>query len=222
MSKAFVASMCLALSPARECSLRSRARVAGFTLIELVITLVLLGIVALAIVPVVVNTMRADVLYSNKAAAKDALRYAAERLALEIGAMRYDQATNKFSIQAVSESAVTFTRPVLSVQSGSFVEGSTSVRICDTGSSVLLSYSSAISGCSGEILIDRLGSESAQVAAFSLIWKDASGNRLSPAVTNFSGLVRKVDLVISVELDPDGAGQSFETIKRTVDLTTRI
>jgi hypothetical protein len=34
--------------------------------------------------------------------------------------------------------------------------------------------------------------------------------------------VRKVDLVISVELDPDGAGQSFETIKRTVDLTTRI
>jgi prepilin-type N-terminal cleavage/methylation domain-containing protein len=193
----------------------------GFTLIEVVITLVLLGIVAIAIVPVVANTMRADVLYSNKAAAKDALRYAAERLALEIGSMSYNKTLSQFEILDVSENAVTFKRAVLKLQSGSFDPDTTGVRVCTAGTAVRLSYTSATTGCDGQILIDRLGSESLQVAAFSLIWRDASGARL-PTNGNLSGLVRKVDVIISVQIDPDGAGQSFETIKRTVDLTTRI
>ena len=195
----------------------------GFTLIELVITLILLGFLSAAIIPIVTSTMRADVIYTNRAAAKDSLRYAAERLALELSAMGYDKTTSQFNIQSVGANTVTFTRPVLTLQSGALVEGVIPVKICDSGPSVLLTYANpSPSGCDGQVLIDRLASESALILPFSLTWKDAAGNQLSPTAPNFKNLVRKVDVVISVGIDPDGTGQSFETIKKSVDLTSRI
>jgi prepilin-type N-terminal cleavage/methylation domain-containing protein len=198
----------------------------GFTLIELVITVILLGLLSAAVIPVVTNTMRADVIYTNKAAAKDALRYAAERLALELGAMGYDKTTNQFNIQAVTGSSVTFTRPTLTLQAGNLVEGSIPVKVCDSGQAVLLTYASpSPSGCQGEVLIDRLGSEAVLNVSnppFAFTWKKADGTVLGISDPNFKSLVRKVDIVISVRIDPDGANLSFETIKRAVDLTSRI
>jgi prepilin-type N-terminal cleavage/methylation domain-containing protein len=196
----------------------------GFTLIELVITVILLGLLSAAVIPVVTNTMRADVIYTNKAAAKDALRYAAERLALELGAMGYDKTTNQFNIQAVSGSSVTFTRPTLTLQAGNLVEGSIPVKVCDSGQAVLLTYAN-LSDCQGEVLIDRLGSEAVLNVSnppFAFTWKKADGTVLGISDPNFKSLVRKVDIVISVRIDPDGANLSFETIKRAVDLTSRI
>jgi prepilin-type N-terminal cleavage/methylation domain-containing protein len=203
-----------------------QSRLRGFTLIELVITVIVLGLISVAVVPVVTNTMRADVIYTNKAAAKDALRYAAERLALEISAMGYDKTTG-FDIQARSGNSVTFQRPTATLQSGGLEFPSVPVKICYHDAAVRLTYEeTSSSDCSGEVLIDRLGSElngAGQEPSFEFTWRNAEGGEIpsSSTLANFKTALRKVDISISVRIDPDGANLSFETIKRSVDLTSR-
>jgi type II secretory pathway pseudopilin PulG len=214
-------------------------KASGLTLIELVLTITLLSLLALAVLPVLTNTIRADSVYAEKTAAKENLRYALERLVLELTSIDYD-ATNGFAVDVVgnalaaSDSSVTFSRTTVDPSAGENLaasQRSEKVSVALAGSELRLVYTTPSSGqaLAGVLTTGLVSFDPTVTPAFLLTWRDSLGNRLDPAtainqtaITQFKKNIRRVDILLSIRIEVDGGAPIFETIARSVDLAARI
>lgn len=163
-------------------------RESGFTLVELVIALVLLGIVGAVGVTMISDSFTTTQMINADSASRAEARYAVERLAREIREVKYLSAGNYCFISMDTTSLVIQKRN----------NGDTNVDNCSTGTTaVAITYS----GTHLTLLYTPPGGSasplSSQVSAFSLTYwgLDQSGNLISnPSAAN----VRLVDIALTV------------------------
>ena len=128
----------------------------GYTLIEMIIVLVILGIMAAALAPVALNSLLAYDATLGNLILLDKQRYAIERLAREIREVKYDSTTGyafSTSVSATSNS-IAFTRVFYDTSSTATAD--TVVTVGNTGSAVTLTYSLP-AGVGARVLTDELG-----------------------------------------------------------------
>lgn len=135
----------------------------GYTLIEMIIVIVVIGIMGAALAPVALSSLRAYNAIQDDVVALDKLRYATERLAREIREVKYSG--NAFAFGAKGLGSMTFTRTyeTPSGPSGDYTVtiGTTTVLAsCITPPSappcVTLTYSSPVNP-GEQVLMDELG-----------------------------------------------------------------
>lgn len=147
-------------------------RVRGFTLIELVLVMIVIGIMAAALVPMGVTSLRAyDATLSNLVVL-DKLRYATERLAREIREVNYSLTTG-FAFSSMGVNSMAFTR---TFYDSSGTASTATVTVGNTGSAVTLAYSTPV--VAAQVLTDELGRSSN--LAFSYIDQNGGPLALSP------------------------------------------
>jgi prepilin-type N-terminal cleavage/methylation domain-containing protein len=125
----------------------------GVTLVELVIVIVIIGILAVAMGPLALQSLRT---YNNTlgdVVLLDKLRYATERLAREIRAVDYVSGTG-FSFTSMGVSSVAFTRTLYDAV-GSGVQDT--VTVGNTGVAVTMAYAK-LPAAGAQVLTDELGS----------------------------------------------------------------
>lgn len=177
----------------------------GYTLIEMIIALVAFGVMAAALVPVALNSLRAHDVARQQAASLDALRYAVDRIARELREVSYLPATQRYDFLAMQSQAVRFRRPFSQQNAaGTVTTGVDEVSISLSGTSLLLNYAS-LNLSPTPVLMDR-------VSGFSLHYLDAAGATAATDAT-----VVAVRIVVSA-LDPSGRSYSHRT---TVELRNR-
>jgi MSHA biogenesis protein MshO len=85
-------------------------RAAGFSLIELVVSIVILGLLAAATAPIFSSSMRAYVESDAHLTTLSKARYATERIARELREVRYDTANTRYDFGAISATSMAFTK----------------------------------------------------------------------------------------------------------------
>lgn len=160
----------------------------GFSLIELVLVMVMIGIMAAALTPVAFSSLTAYDKTLGDVEVLDKVRYATERLAREIREVNYSTSSG-FAFTSMGANSMSFTRQFSYYDtSGNLTSTSdTLVTIGNTGSAVTLAYSS-VSGVT-PTLTDELDSTSG--LAFSYF--DANGD-VTASVTN----VRRVQITLQL------------------------
>jgi prepilin-type N-terminal cleavage/methylation domain-containing protein len=106
----------------------------GFTIVELVIVIVVVGTLAVAGVSMFSDTFTTTRVVNAAQSSGNDARYAVERLAREIREVKYIDATNGYSISALSSSGMTFVRTIDGVD--------VTVTVARSGSNLTLGYSS--------------------------------------------------------------------------------
>lgn len=86
------------------------SRAAGFSLIELVVSIVVLGLLAAATAPIFSSSMRAYVESDAHLTTLSKARYATERIAREVRAVRYDTTNSRYDFGTISATSMTFTK----------------------------------------------------------------------------------------------------------------
>lgn len=172
-------------------------RSSGFTLVELVISIVLIGILATVGSSMIVDSFTTTRMVNADNASTAQARYALERLAREIREIKYDSTGGNYCI-----TTMTTTPPKLVFYKTSGAYSSTcstnvdTVTIDTSGSNLRLGYSST--GVTSNL--------SNQVSSFSLAYYDIADN-----TTASTGAIRFVVITLTVT-DPT-SGQS--TSQRT-------
>ncbi len=157
----------------------TKLSVRGFTLIELVIVTVLVGIMATALVPLATSSLRAYRSTVDDVAVLDKLRYTTERLSREIRSIQYasntdtdhptacaDASTNRYCITTMNAGSLAFrmcktfdftTVPTSCTAYRNVTIGTsaTASATCVTPSCVTLSYSD-LAGGAAQVLTDQL------------------------------------------------------------------
>lgn len=85
-------------------------RTAGFSLIELVVSIVVLGLLAAATAPIFSSSMRAYVESDAHLTTLSKARYATERIARELREVRYDTANSRYDFGAITATSMVFTK----------------------------------------------------------------------------------------------------------------
>lgn len=146
---------------------RKMKRTCGFTLIELIIVIIVIGIMAAVLAPLALSSLRAYDSTLGDVVALDKLRYATERLAREIREIQYASSTttpatncadspttsDHYCITSMAANSLSFRR---SYADYAGVLTWRNVTIGNTGSAVTLAYSDILSG-SAQVLTDELG-----------------------------------------------------------------
>lgn len=140
----------------------------GFTLIELIIVTIVIGIIAAVLSPVMLTSLQAYDKTLGAVIVLDKLRYATERMAREIRGVQYASSfatpatncgdnpvtTDRYCISAMNPTSMTFRRSYTDDLGN--VTWRT-VTIGSTSSAVTLAYSDVNSGAA-QVLTDELGS----------------------------------------------------------------
>jgi prepilin-type N-terminal cleavage/methylation domain-containing protein len=155
---------------------------AGFSLVELIMVITVLGILAAAAAPIVVNAMRAYDVTRDELATKDKLRYAMERLAREFREMY--RVNGEFSISSLSATAPVFTKAATDPTTGASLTTRT-VTIAQSGGAVTLSYDSPVV-TPAPVLTD-------EVSSLSFAYYDSAG-----ASTALSSALQYVEITMSL------------------------
>lgn len=134
--------------------------VRGITLIELVVVIILIGILAMALSPIMVSSLRAYNNTQNNVVILDKLRYAIERLAREMREVTDNDpdVTTNFALN-MSTIAPVFTRDYVSCVDANCSNTTTNtvtVSIDQSASAVTLAYSSP--AIDSQVLTDQLKS----------------------------------------------------------------
>jgi type II secretory pathway pseudopilin PulG len=167
-------------------------------LIELVMVIVILGILAAAITPFLVGSMRA---YRTTASDLDTLgrlRYATERMVRELRDVNYTTVSSQYVISPLgaNQTTVTFTKT-----------GGAQITFTLTGSTVTMSDSSI--GAGTVVLTDQVVTTTGLV--FNYYYYDASNNLVATAS---AAQVQFVDVQLRL-LNPDN-GQTYEQRTRVM------
>jgi MSHA biogenesis protein MshO len=162
----------------------------GVTLVELVIVIVVIGILAVAMGPLAMQSLRA---YNNTlgdVVVLDKLRYATERLAREIRAVDYVSGTG-FSFTTMGANSMKLNRTLYDAAGASVTD---TVTVGVSGVAVTLAYA-ALPAAGAQVLTDQLSS-----LAFTYLDQNgcAAGNVTPPctgaAVTASSVRMVQIDL----------------------------
>lgn len=148
---------------------RGERRTRGFTLIELVIVTIVIGIMAAALSPLMLSSLRAYDATLGDVVVLDKLRYATERLAREIREVNYDSVTG-FAFTSMGANSMGFTRTFYDAAG---TATTATVTVGNTGTEVTLAYSTP--AIAAQVLTDELGSTTN--LAFSYL--DLAGNVLA-------------------------------------------
>ena len=89
---------------------RSRTPNNGFSLIEMVVSIVVLGVLAAVTAPIFTTSMRTYVESDATLTTLSKARYATERIARELREVQYNTGTGSFSFTAMGANNVTFTK----------------------------------------------------------------------------------------------------------------
>ncbi len=138
--------------------------VRGFTLIELIIVVIVIGIMAAALAPLALSSLRAYDAVLGDVVVLDKQRYAIERLAREIREVTYDSTTGfAFSTQLSPGNTMSFTRTYIDASGAASNDTVVTVGTIATGSAscviapcVTLQYSIPPS-VGAQVLTDELG-----------------------------------------------------------------
>lgn len=174
----------------------------GVTLLELVYVVLVMGILAAVLMPVVLNSLRAYEATRSQVTTLDQLRYATERMAREIREARFN-ASQEVEFSAATEERLVFTRRDLSGGVASEV-----VTLEKTGADLTLAYDSLPAPATGpQVLLSG-------VSRLELTYLDqlqvARTLSSPPTVTQLAD-VYAVRIVIEV-LTPDGQTLSRQTV----------
>lgn len=159
----------------------------GFTLIEAVMVIVLIGILAAVGAPMIANGMRMSIQTGADLETISQLRYATERLAREVREVAWAGAA--YDISTMSETQL------------SFVNGSgTSVSIVysGAGNTITLGY--------GSVATSNLVTQAASSEGLKLTYRDFDG-----AETGSAAAVRFVDIAVTLANPSTGAGYTQRT-----------
>lgn len=124
----------------------------GFSLIELVIVTVVLGILAAILTPIMFTSLNAYNAVQGDIVVLDKLRYATERLAREIRETNYNNATG-FAFASMGANSTQFTRS-FSDSAGNI--SMATVTVGNIGTAVTLAYSAPVTNPAAPVLTDEL------------------------------------------------------------------
>ena len=212
-------------------------RAHGFSLIEMIIVTVVLGIMAAVLAPLARNSLLAYDNTLDDLTVLDKLRYATERLAREIRGIQYanstvnpapacsgglslspatcpDGSSDRYCISTMTANNLVFTRSYCD-SSGALT--TRNVTVGATSSAVTLAYSD-MSGTGAQVLTDDLGS--ASNLAFAYYQKDGTTTATAAGNANCSTAttcVRYVQISLTLQNTVNGTTQNY--VQRTrVDL----
>ena len=102
---------------------------AGFSLVEMVVSIVVLGVLAAVTAPVFTSSMRVYVESDAHLTTLSKARYATERIARELREVRYDTANSRYDFGAITATSLVFTK-----------QDATTVTVAAAGANVNLRY----------------------------------------------------------------------------------
>jgi prepilin-type N-terminal cleavage/methylation domain-containing protein len=181
----------------------------GYTLIELVLAISLIGIMAGMLAPLAASAVRAHQTTQSRLVAQDMLRYAVERIARELREVSYDTPSGfalAGTLTATPASQVTFTRRYY--DSAGTASASATIQLLQSGSEVRLS-DSRYTSLGAQVLCD-------QVAALQFTWLDEAGRAMAaPTATT----VFAVEITLTLNSTGYGLSQSTRVQLRNRETT---
>ena len=167
----------------------------GFTLVELVISIVLIGILAAVGSSMIVDSFTTTRMVNADNASAGQARYALERLAREIREIKYDSSGGNYCITAMTATNLVFYR-TSGTYSSTCNTNVVTVTINMSGANLTLGYSSPA-------VTSNLSS---QVSSFALAYYDIAGN-----TTASTDAIRFVQITLTVTDATSGQSISQRT-----------
>jgi prepilin-type N-terminal cleavage/methylation domain-containing protein len=174
----------------------------GFSLIELVYVIVVMGLLGALLVPVVHNSLKSYDITRQEVTTLDQTRYAMERMARELREVRFTAS------QAVAFTSATATSLVFTRRAVDAVTGSEGVTLAQSGSDLTLAYTSLPAPTTGaQLLLEDVG-------RFALVYLDQTQTAMAISSTPTPEELADVHAVrIELEVNtPDGRKLSRQTV----------
>lgn len=135
-----------------RCPLHLRTAPIGFSLIEIVIALVILGILGVAGANMITSGVFTNQTISNEKLAYSGARYALERMGREIREMKYDSNSSAMVATAATADTLSFTKTGLTAETNvtlSYNNGTKKINLTygsNTGDDLMLNYAGLAAG----------------------------------------------------------------------------